>query len=571
MLLEAVLAMAVTSVLFWVVRRRHRHGLFKRLGVPGPKPDLLWGNWKQLKRDRILVMEQWIQRYGNVFGIYLGDKPFMVITDVDIIKECFIKAARVFQDRSMYGTDAEPFKSGLILLREEKWRKVRSVFNTCFTSVKVKKLSGLVDAAMTRFVQKFEEASRFGEIIEAHDTARRMVLDLLTRTVLGRQVDCQTNSHDPALKSFEVIFKEADNTFFEGTFAYPGLRSLLLCIYPFTSFCKALQKVMDDALRVLKERRSGESERKEDVLQHVVDAQQGIGDILPTTNANARSIDDTTLLSNFAILLIAGFDTTSASLAFLLYQLAKHPEEQLKIRAEIAGKLRGKNISACEYTNTNLKEQQDLEGEQRQENDNACSPIRPRGTDNPATGTLNAGNQQARHTEVTRPSHTAFHQDIAKNELDEDEVMQFERLDMVVREGLRLYPPIPITIMRDCTEDMTVSGQFIPAGMSVMSPPWHVHRDAEIWSEPNSFIPDRFLQKDRDIASSCYYPFGLGPRMCVAHRLGMVTLKTALYRIMRDFEISLADGVPDPLPVSVEHVILNPAAAIKLKVKKSQL
>ncbi|KAH6943400.1 hypothetical protein HPB50_020897 [Hyalomma asiaticum] len=504
------------------------------------------------------VMDQWIQRYGKVFGIYLGDKPFMVITDVDIIKECFIKAAKVFQDRSLYGIDAEPFKSGLILLREEKWRKVRSVFNTCFTSVKVKKLSGNIDAAMMRFVQKFDEASRFGEIIEAHDMARRMVLDLLTRTVLGRQ-------------SFEVIFKEAENTFFEGSFAYPGLRSLLLCIYPFTSFCKALQKVMDDALPVLKERRSGESERKEDVLQHVVDAQQGIGDILPTTNANARSIDDPTLLSNLAILLIAGFDTTSASLAFLLYQLAKHPEEQLKIRAEIASKLRGKNISACECTNTNLKEQQDLEGEQRQENDNASSPLRPRGTDNPATGTVNAGNQQARHTEVTRPSHTAFNQDTAKNELEEDEVMQLERLDMVVREGLRLYPPIPITIMRDCTEDMTVSGQFIPAGMSVMSPPWHVHRDAEIWSEPNSFIPDRFLQKDRDIASSCYYPFGLGPRMCVAHRLGMVTLKTALYRIMRDFEISLADGVPDPLPVSVEHVILNPAAAIKLKVKKSHL
>lgn len=579
MLLEAVLAVAVTSILLWVVRRRHRHGLFKRLGVPGPKPDLLWGNWKQLKKDRILVMQQWIQRYGKVFGIYLGDKPFMVITDVDIIKECFIKSARVFQDRSMYGIDAEPFKSGLILLREEKWRKVRSVFNTCFTSVKVKKLTGIIDAAMTHFVQKFEEASRFGEIIEAHDTARRMVLDLLTRTVLGRQVDCQRNSNDPALKSFEVIFKEADNTFFEGTFAYPGLRSLLLCIYPFTSFCKALQKVMDDALHVLKERRSGKSKRKEDVLQHVVDAQQGIGDILPTTNANARSIDDPTLLSNFAILLIAGFDTTSASLAFLLYHLAKHPEEQLKIRAEIVSKLRGEkysfgqDISARVCTDTNLEEQQDLEGEQRKESDNASSSLRPLSMDYPGTRTVNAGNQplEAAYTEATRPSHTALHRDSAKNELEEDDVMQLERLDMVVREGLRLYPPIPITVMRDCTEDVTVSGQFIPAGMSVMSPPWHVHRDAEIWSEPNSFIPDRFLHKDRDIASSSYYPFGLGPRMCVAHRLGTVTLKKALYSIMRNFEISLADGVPDPLPVSVEHVILNPAAPIKLKVKKSQL
>ncbi|XP_072140186.1 cytochrome P450 3A40-like [Dermacentor andersoni] len=117
MLLQAAFILVVCSVFVWVIRRRHRHGLFERLGVPGPKPDLLWGNWKQLKKDRIRVMDQWIQHYGKVFGIYLGDKPFMVITDVELIKECFSKAAKVFQDRPTYTINVDPFKCGLPFIR----------------------------------------------------------------------------------------------------------------------------------------------------------------------------------------------------------------------------------------------------------------------------------------------------------------------------------------------------------------------------------------------------------------------------------------------------------------------
>ncbi|KAL1447244.1 hypothetical protein MTO96_028601 [Rhipicephalus appendiculatus] len=157
----------------------------------------------------------------------------------------------------------------------------------------------------------------------------------------------------------------------------------------------------------------------------------------------------------------------------------------------------------------------------------------------------------------------------ARNELDEDDVMQLQRLDMVVREGLRLYPNVPINVMRECMEDMTVLGQLIPAGTSVFAPPWLIHRNPQVWPKPERFIPERFSPEQRDSVASSYYPFGLGPRTCVGHRLATVTLKTALYRLVRNFDISLAEDLPDPLPLCVHNIVLNPAAAIKLKVTKS--
>ncbi|XP_049273331.1 cytochrome P450 3A6-like [Rhipicephalus sanguineus] len=496
------------------------------LAVPGPKPDLLWGNWKQLKKDRIRVMEQWIQCYGKVFGIYLGDKPFMVITDVELVKECFVKTTKAFQDRPMWAQRLCPLRRGL-----------------------------------------------FGE----HPTPPKRRANW--RASSAYWVGCQTNSNDGALKSFEVIFREADSALFESAFAYPGLYSILQRLYPFTSFSKALQKVMDDALITLNKRRSGEEGRKEDVLQHVIDAQEGVGNVLPTASANVRFIDDHILVCNLAILILAGYDTTSASLAFLLYLLAKHPEEQLKIRAEIVSALRHKENSdrqafaETERTATNFDAKQDLEREGWQPSHNVPDLSPPHATNDVVSEAVSSVHEAlhdiyGQRADVPQASSNA---ETGENELDEDDVMQLQRLDMVVREGLRLYPPIPINVMRECTEDTTILCQFIPAGTSVLAPPWHIHRNEEMWPEPDRFVPERFAPEHRDNVASSYYPFGLGPRTCVAHRLAMVTLKTALYRLVRNFDISLAEDLPDPLPIWVHNVVLNPKVAIKLTVTRSNI
>nr|XP_054930960.1 cytochrome P450 3A8-like [Dermacentor andersoni] len=663
MLLQAAFILVLSSAFVWVIRRRHRHGLFERLGVPGPKPDFLWGNWKQLKQDRIRVMDQWIQHYGKVFGVYFGDKPFMVITDVEIIKECFIKAAKVFQDRPMYAIDVEPFKNGLpflrgydygvlfsfwgvkvlyrycgdptegivhdadgmdvcalvavrirvphvvravsrmnvdLLLAGEKWREVRSVFNTCFTAGKVKKVFDIIDGSMAGLVQKFGEAARFGDIVDAHEASRGMVLEMITKTLLGLEADRRTKSDDPVLRSLNVIFQEADNALFEGAFAYPGLRSILEWLYPVTSFCKAVQNVMDHTVITIKKRRKGETERKgdvlqhildaqkgvghflptareterkDDVLQHILDAQKGVGNFLPTARSSARLIDDHKLLCNIVVLLMAGLETTSASLAFLLYLLAKHPEEQQKVRAEIHRVLHRHKNSDMECGITNFEEKQGLEHKRRETKDNIPGSSSSHSSEKPTNASQNSENEclDTKHGERTAVPKASSHLRSEKMELDEDDVMLLERLDMVVREGMRLYPAIPVAIMRECVEDTTILGRFIPEGTGVFAPTWHIHRNPEIWPEPNRFIPDRFSPAQRDIVTCSYFPFGLGPRMCVASRLGMVTVKTALYTIIRNFEISLAEDIQDPLPVFVDHVIINPAVPIKLRVKRIKL
>lgn len=63
------------------------------------------------------VMDQWIQKYGKVFGFYMAEIPYMVVSDVDMVKQCLIKEAHLFRDRPRAIIDVEPFRSSLLFLR----------------------------------------------------------------------------------------------------------------------------------------------------------------------------------------------------------------------------------------------------------------------------------------------------------------------------------------------------------------------------------------------------------------------------------------------------------------------
>ncbi|XP_077491368.1 cytochrome P450 3A12-like isoform X2 [Amblyomma americanum] len=465
----------------------------------------------------------------------------------------------------------------------ERWRNVRAVFNACFTASKVKDLSGIVDSSLDRFVQKLDNVCRAGQCLDAFEASHAMALDMLTRTVLSWEVDCQAKNDDPFLNALRTAFREADNTIFESAFAYPGLSAILQCIYQFTPFCKAMGKVVSDTMDIINQRRSGKQPQKNDVLQHVIDTQTAMLAGSAAKPTNDRSIEDWILMCNLGTLLIAGYDTTSTSLAFLLYLLAKHPEEQDKIEAEIAAKCGGKiqmeeneNLaisSSPQWTEPQVvlraAHKKNTHKSTRDSDFRAPDCVSDAGESWKKINTGADGHQpnQTVDTNAEAELLSSTPPDSVTSELDEDVIMSLERLDMVVREGLRLYPAIPVMIMRQCSEDTTILGQFIPAGITLVSPTWHIHRDPEIWPEPERFLPDRFSAERRECLPSTYYPFGLGPRICVAHRLGMMILKKTLYNIVKRYKLVLDEEVPDPLPVAVNNVVLNPAVPIKIRLQ----
>jgi cytochrome P450 len=135
----------------------------------------------------------------------------------------------------------------------------------------------------------------------------------------------------------------------------------------------------------------------------------------------------------------------------------------------------------------------------------------------------------------------------------------------VLDEAMRLYPPVWL-VSRRAMESDVLAGREIPAGALVIMTPYIAQRDPALWDEPTRFRPERFLDGHRRGASgdAVFWPFGLGPRMCIgrdfAYVEGMVVLATLLQRV----RFARVPGV-EPTPAAL--VTLRPAEPLPLVVE----
>ncbi|KAH6927963.1 hypothetical protein HPB50_010049 [Hyalomma asiaticum] len=157
------------------------------------------------------------------------------------------------------------------------------------------------------------------------------------------------------------------------------------------------------------------------------------------------------------------------------------------------------------------------------------------------------------------------------SEFSFDQLHLLKRVDMVIYEGLRLYPSVPLYVVRRCAQDTTVCGQFIPAGVNVMIAPWLIHRDHDYWPEPDEFIPDRFAEESSEgHRRKVYIPFGLGPKVCIGQKLALLVVKSALVQILQKHRLTLGTEASGGPILSLPGMALVPGDGVKVSLERRQ-
>jgi cytochrome P450 len=110
----------------------------------------------------------------------------------------------------------------------------------------------------------------------------------------------------------------------------------------------------------------------------------------------------------------------------------------------------------------------------------------------------------------------------------------------VLKEAMRLYPPIWI-LERRCIREDEFAGYRIPAGSSVVISPYALHRHPDFWREPEVFDPSRFLEEGNLPA---YLPFGHGPRYCIGHEFAMMEGQIIIAMVIQAFSLRPISGPP---------------------------
>jgi cytochrome P450 len=103
----------------------------------------------------------------------------------------------------------------------------------------------------------------------------------------------------------------------------------------------------------------------------------------------------------------------------------------------------------------------------------------------------------------------------------------------VLKEAMRLFPPIPVFSRQAIKEIDLGHGHIIPAGTNIFVSAYTIHRDSRHISDPEKFDPERFSpQNSVGRHPYAYTPFGIGCRMCVGHVFANMEAKTILSTVL---------------------------------------
>jgi cytochrome P450 len=114
-----------------------------------------------------------------------------------------------------------------------------------------------------------------------------------------------------------------------------------------------------------------------------------------------------------------------------------------------------------------------------------------------------------------------------------------EYLDAVVKETLRLCPPVPVVVRR-LLEPMELAGRELPAGTTVAPCIYLIHRREDVYPHPLRFEPERFLE--RPPGTYTWIPFGGGVRRCLAASYAEQEMKRVLRTVLREVELRPAES-----------------------------
>lgn len=140
-------------------------------------------------------------------------------------------------------------------------------------------------------------------------------------------------------------------------------------------------------------------------------------------------------------------------------------------------------------------------------------------------------------------------------------------LESVVKEALRLYPPV-WQLTRDTLRTCQAQHYMCEKGQRLYLNLYSVHRNPHIFTEPDDFKPDRWLneEQDREGQRKSYFPFGLGPRKCLGSSFAMTELLLITLLIARQFRLHLDHA--RHVRVSPD-IVLRPRG-LKMRLEKRQ-
>lgn len=408
---------------------------------PGPELTPAKQTARMVMRP-LVFMEELRARFGEVATVRLLDQsPWVLVSDPDLVGEVFKAPADILHG----GEGKEVLRPVLgdhsvLLLDEDRHMEQRRLLLPPFSGSRIERYEEAMHAVATRGV----EAWPLGEATEATRWTRAIALETILRTVFGLEEDERLTPLREALRGLRVPANERESR-------QPA-------------FQRSITRIDSLIFANIERRRRSGGESDDDVLALLLGAHHEDG----------RPMSDEEIRDELVSLLVAGYETTAATLAWALELLAHHPDALARAEQEATA---GKS----------------------------------------------------------------------------------DYLDATIREALRMRPPLPV-VARAVKQPFELGGYTIPPAASIVPAILLLHHRPDVYPEPESFRPERFLERPPD--PNTWIPFGGGVRRCIGARFALREMRVVLTAVLARATVRVAE--PEPEPMRCRNVTLVPARGARL-------
>jgi cytochrome P450 len=280
---------------------------FKLRHIPGPPGFPIIGHIPFLLSKPWLRFQQYYERYGKVFKIFLWTEPMIFINDPGAIKDILVMKMDNFRkDKASYNVFGGVLGQGLVTAEGERWKVGRKIMSPTFHMTTLGDLMPVFTRATDRMITDMRGLAS-GAKFEISDRIRQLTLEVISEVALG--LDCTQAQVLPDL--FQDVLDEMNLRVMHPYRAF----------FPSNSAHVAKVKELDDlVLTIIAKRRAELAELKPG--EKPTHREPDILDML--LNADAE-LSDRQLADECKTMLLAGHETTSTMLTWTLYCLAKTP------------------------------------------------------------------------------------------------------------------------------------------------------------------------------------------------------------------------------------------------------
>lgn len=328
-MIEIFILSVVTALLATYAFIQHKYQYWKKLGVPYLPPTFPYGNRSKTTRQVSFLLQEFYialkDSQSPIFGMYFMQRPITIVCHIELVKDVLIKDFQYFQDRGFYSNaEADPLSANLLTLDSDTWRKLRHKLSPTFTSGKMKFMYPTMIEVGHKFEQCLGRILSDGEQeLELKELLARFTTDIIGTCAFG--IEC--NSLDDP----EAEFRRMGKKVFDSP-RHSAIFSLLISSFPGLARWLGIKVFRDDvSMFFMKVVRETVAFRE----QNCVERDDFLDLLIALKNQKENSLTLNEIAAQAFIFFLAGFETSSTTMMFTLYELALNLDLQTKLRNEI--------------------------------------------------------------------------------------------------------------------------------------------------------------------------------------------------------------------------------------------